>query len=198
MRFDPAPRVVVACVAALFAFAVVPMAGCAGRDGVHTTTKGAVDATGTVQAGSSGDAGGDLGTTPSNGKPWPRKVAIFSQDSGLPAWYPAYLPAGFDIETIDVVELDQGAGLVCDILFLNGDKAVTFVQGSPTNRRYAVDSAEKTPWGDQTAAVVRIDPSDPASPSMIVFEKDGTFVELGGDIPLDELKKMAASMKAVE
>jgi hypothetical protein len=182
-------------VSAFVAFALV---GCNGRDRIHTETKGAVESTGTVQAGDSADSGADVGTAPSNGHPWPRKVGQFGEDYDGTVWYPAYIPAGFELETIDIVEFEPGTGLVCDVLFLSGQKTIAFTQGSPKARGYEASATASTPWGDASASLLPIDPSDPKSPSMVVLSKDGNLAELSGDIPLDELKKIAASMEVVK
>jgi len=175
---------------------VVALSGCSGRNGIHTTTKGAVDATATAQAEGFEDSAAAVDTVA--GKPWPAKVAKFAASVDYPVWYPSYVPTGFKVDTVDAVEFEPGAGVVCDILYLSGDKAITFTQGSPTMRDYEIVSSERAPWGSETADVMYDDPADPTSPALIVLSADGNLAELRGDVPLAELKKIAASMELVK
>ena len=129
---------------------------------------------------------------------WPQKVGSFSTSFKGPVWYPKHIPAGFKIDSLDVVEFDPGSGLVCDIVYLNGDKVVQFTQGSPKTRDYEIVSVGKVPWGTETADVVHEDPTDKTTPIVIVYSKGGNFAELTGDVSDAELKAIAASMVAVK
>ncbi len=115
-----------------------------------------------------------------------------------PVWYPKSLPAGWKVDSVDVVELDIGTGLVCNIVFLKGDTAIVFTQGSPKSRSYEVVSAGKVPWGTETADVVHQDPADPATPVIIVYNRGGNFAELQGDVSVAQLKEIAKGMVPVK
>jgi hypothetical protein len=102
------------------------------------------------------------------------------------------------VDGIDVLELETGSGLVCDIVYMSGDKELEFMQGSPKTREYDIVSVGKVPWGTETADVVYEDPADPTTPKMIVYSKNGTLAELSGTASFEELKAMAASMVAAK
>lgn len=216
MRRTTHPRtrgaVAVAAALALAGFAALTLIGCTPLDQPTTTTTGAVSSTGTVQADISAqptpsptpEATSPASVTPTTPpKPvvptlWPAKVGTFARNFKKQAWFPKYVPKGYRIDTIDIVEMGTKTGLVCDIAYLNGDKAMLFTQGSPKQRSYAIVSTEKVPWGTSTADVMLQDPEDPSSPPIIVYSKGGTFIELQGDPSLAELKKVAASMVPVK
>lgn len=130
---------------------------------------------------------------------WPAKVAAFAKSFKKPVWYPQAVPKGFKPDSVDVVEMDPGTGLVCDVVLLRDGKVIQFTQGSPTVRAYEFVSAGKVPWGTKGKAdVVRQDPADPKSPIIIVFQKDGNLAELSGDVSPEALKAIAASMVLVK
>ena len=213
-------RVLAAVIAGL---GVAGAPGCKSKDTPNVEKRGAIESTGTVQAeipsgatatvqasGFAGTNGGGTssGTTtaPSStqtNKPtaptiWPAKVGQFARAVGSPIWYPKSLPAGWKLDSVDVIELDKGTGLVCDIVFLKGDKALVFTQGSPKERSYDVVSSQRVAWGYETADVVHQDPADPSSPVIIVYNRGGNFAELQGDPSLAELKAIAEGMVPVK
>jgi hypothetical protein len=212
---DPRLRGSIAAITAvaLVVLASLAMAGCACKPlDEPTMESGGVAATGTVQAElpvettvtpetTTGPAAVET-TTPKPVVPtiWPTKVGTFAKSFKKGAWYPKYLPKGYKVDTIDIVEMGTKTGLVCDVVYLSGEKALIFTQGSPTERSYDVISAGKVPWGSgsEQADIMYQDPEDPESPPMIIFTKSGTFIELQGDPSLDELKKIAASMVPVK
>lgn len=203
-------RASVIVTAAVFVGALFALSGCKSKDAANTESAGAVSATGTVQAPLPGETTTSIEPTAPAGsatsaaapKPaaaiWPAKVGKFAKAVKYPVWYPATLPKGYKLENIDIVELDKGTGLICDIVMLNGDKALLFTQGSPKERSYPIVSTQKVPWGTETASVMHVDPEDSASPLVIVYSKGGTFIELQGDPSLAELKQIAASMVLVK
>lgn len=187
--------------------AAFALSGCKSLDAPNTESAGAVQATGTVQADmttATTDATAGAATTPTAPaasaapKVWPAKVGTFAKKFGKGAWYPTYLPKGYKLDSLDVIELDKGTGLVCDIAYVNGESVVTFTQGSPKERDYEIVSVGKVAWGSAKADVVHQDPTDTTSPIVIVYSHGGTFIELQGDPSLDELKKVAASMVPVK
>ena len=137
-------------------------------------------------------------TAPPGNTLWPTKVATFKLNFSGPVWYPKGVPSGFKIDSLNVVEFDPGTGLVCDIVWLRNGKVLQLMQGSPTNRSYPVVSSGKTKWGTETADIVRQDPSDPAAPVIIVYNRGGNFAELSGDLTTSQLKAIAASMVPVK
>lgn len=178
--------------AALATFAVLALSGCKSIDAPNTDTRGAVQSTGTVQAELPPST---ITNSPAN---TPAKVESFAGSFRGPVWYPGYIPKGFKIVSVDVVELEPGSGLVCDIMYTHGAKGLTFAQGSPKQRDYEIVSAGKTAWGGETADVVYEDPADKATPRMIVYGRDGNFAELSGDVSFAQLKAVAASMARVK
>jgi hypothetical protein len=209
LSFDtPAHRRAVLFTLALSAVLVFALFGCKSTEAPNTETQGAVDSTGTVQAPLPGEAtvsvvpsGTPSAATTTAPKPaptlWPEKVGKFAKAEKIPVWYPKSLPSGFKIDTVDIVELDKGTGLICDEVLVKGDKAILFTQGSPTQRSYDIVSAGKVPWGNETADIVLQDPQDPSSPPIIVYFQGGNFAELQGDLTLAQLKAIAASMVRV-
>ena len=200
------------CVAVLLLTATaVGSQGCTSID-APITEKGGVDSTGTVQAtlpvdsapptaspnptaGASGLASPTPASIPAF---WPAKVGAFARNFKGPVWYPKFRPKGFKVDSLDIVRLDVGTGLVCDIVMLNGEKTLQFTQGSPDARSYAVVSAGKVPWGPETADIMYQDPVDTTSPPMIIYNQGGNFAELQGDLTLAQLKAVAASMSRVK
>jgi hypothetical protein len=201
---------------ALLCVAAVGLQGCKGKNTPNTSTKGLVESTGTVQAtmsvettavtsadvptSSAADAANALAAAPAPkvSTIWPPKVGAFAKSFSGPVWYPKAIPKGYKSDSIDLVELEPGSGLICDIVYVSGEKSLGFTQGSPKTRDYEVVSTGKVPWGTDTADVVLEDPADPASAQMIVYNKGGNFAELYGDASIAELKAMAASMVAVK
>jgi hypothetical protein len=150
---------------------------------VDTTTSAAATATATPDA------------TPTV---WPAKVGTFKKNFKKQVWYPTYVPKGFKIDSLDIVELDKGSGLVCDIVYLNGDNMIDFMQGSPKSRTTDIVTIKKVPWGTETASLTYQIPDDPSTLPMIIYYKGGTLIELTAQgASVDELKKMAASMVPV-
>jgi len=216
MRRSIAPpgsrRASLVCVALILFLAALGLAlsGCKGSDEPLTDTRGAVDSTGTVQAEipaestATPQATATVSATPTAApKPttpaaWPAKVGTFAKNFKKPVWYPTYLPKGYKLDSLDVIEMDTKTGLVCDIVYLSGEKALTFTQGSPTDRDYDVVSVGKVAWGTDKADIMYQDPEDPTSPVVIIYNKGGNFIELQGDPSLVELKKVAASMVLVK
>jgi hypothetical protein len=193
--------------------AAVALTGCVPPNLPSTETQGAVSATGTVQAtlpsenatATTTTPGASAGTTMAASKAapavptlWPAKVGLFAKNVSSLVWYPKSLPGGYKADSIDIVELDKGTGLICDIVYLKGDKALMFTQGSPKTRDYPIVSTGKVPWGTAKADVVHQDPTDPSSPVVIVYSSPGNFAELQGDATLAELKAVAASMVLVK
>jgi len=146
----------------------------------------------------------EVGATPANPGTkegptvWLARVGSLAKAVKYPVWFPKTVTKGFKLDSTDIVEMDKGTGLVCDIVYLNGDKVLQFTQGSPKERSYEIESEGKVPWGTETADVVRLDPEDPASPVAIIYYKRGNFAELQGDVTLAELKAVAASMVLVK
>jgi hypothetical protein len=138
-------------------------------------------------------------TVPKSSSVIPAQVVKFAKDFNGPAWYPKVIPKGYKNDSVDVVELETGSGLICDVVFLNGDKSVGFTQGSPQTRDYQILSVGKVPWGTfGSADVIYEDPEDKSSPLMIVFTSGGNFAEIYGDTGIEPLKAMAASMSSVK
>ena len=174
--------------------------------------QGGVESTGTVQADMPIQTTPTVDTTtpgsvtpttapePTAPAPWPAKVGTFAKNFKKEAWFPIYIPKGYKIDSVDVVEMDKGTGLVCDMVYLNGDKVLQFTQGSPKDRSYAIVSAGRVPWGSagNKADIVYQDPTDTSTPPYIVYSHGGTFIELQGDPSLAELKKVAASVVPVK
>jgi hypothetical protein len=208
------PRAAVFLASAVLALVVVALAGCKGINAPNTETQGAVLSTGTVQAPASegvttsssvsasasapATAAAAAPAAPAAPKIWPAKVGSFAKRVKSPVWYPKSLTKGYATDSIDVVELDAGTGLICDIAYVSGDKAITFTQGSPKERSYDIVSVGKTPWGTGTADVMHQDPADTTTPLMIVYNHGGNFAELQGDASIAELKAIAASMVPVK
>jgi|BarGraIncu00421A_1022006.scaffolds.fasta_scaffold01988_5 hypothetical protein len=169
--------------------------------------QGGVESTGTVQADLSATTSGTADTTSSatatstpEATPtvWPAKVGTFKKNFKKQVWYPTYVPKGFKIDSLDIVELDKGTGLVCDIVYLNGDNMIDFMQGSPKARTTDIVTIQKVPWGAETASLTYQIPDDPSTLPMIIYYKGGTLVELTAQgASVTELKKMAASMVPV-
>jgi hypothetical protein len=213
-----APRVARATVlVALLCISLASLQGCKGKDTPNTSTKGLVESTGTVQATLSvettaptsaeiattsvADAANALAAAPPAPKTstvWPSKVGSFAKSFGGPVWYPKTIPKGYKTDSLDIVELEPGSGLICDIIYVSGEKSLGFTQGSPKTRDYEIVSAGKVPWGTETADIVYEDPADPTSAQMIVYSSGGNFAELYGDASIAELKAMAASMVPVK
>jgi len=194
---------------------LVVLAGCTGSDTPNTETLGAILSTGTVQAPTATDdtsdtvnlstdataavvTSGTVTAKPSAPKLWPANVSKFAANVKSPVWFPKTVTSGYKIESADIVELDKGTGLICSIVWVGGDKAIVFTQGSPKQRSYPVESEGKVAWGTEKADIMRFDPEDPESPWVIVYNKAGNFAELQGDATLDELKAVAASMVPVK
>jgi len=129
---------------------------------------------------------------------WPAKVGEFAANYKKRTWYPTYIPKSFAIDSVEVVELDPGTGLVCDIAFTRDKDYVVFTQGSEKARAYDIVSVGKVPWGDQQADVVHEDPSDTATRKMIVLSNADGLAELSGSVSFEELKSVAASMMPVK
>jgi hypothetical protein len=170
--------------------------------------QGGIESTGTVQADLPSDTSATVEATTSatttstpEATPtvWPAKVGKFAKNFKKQVWYPTYIPKGYKIDSLDIVELDTGTGLVCDIVYLNGDNMIDFMQGSPKGRDTDIVSAGKVAWGTEKADLTYQIPGDPSSLPMIVYYKGGTLIELTAQGPsVTELKKMAASMVPVK
>lgn len=205
-------------VIASFTLALLGVSGCTSVNSVNTETKDVVESTGTVQASMTTEpptyapssTAGATGTVQAPGLAapaapgakaaptvWPTKIGTFARSFSGPVWYPKYIPKGYKMDSLDVIEFEPGSGLVADIVYINGEKTLGFTQGSPTTRDYEIISVGKTPWGTQTADLVYEDPEDTTSPQMIVYVNGGNFAEVYGDVSIDELKKVAASMVPV-
>jgi hypothetical protein len=128
---------------------------------------------------------------------WPARLGKFAAAIKVPVWYPKQLPKGYKVLSCDTVEMEAGSGLVADTVFSDGNGGLNLVQGSPTKRSYEIISIAKVPWGTQQADVVYQDPQDTTSPRLIVYSKGGNFAELSGDVTLEQLKAVAASMVPV-
>lgn len=189
------------------------LAGCKAPTEPITVPTSGLDATGTVNA----PLPVDTSTVPATGSPnpasstasasaaskapvgpWPAKLGSFAKAMKYTVWFPKALPTGYKLDSVDIVELDTGTGLICDMAWVSNDKVVEFTQGSPKERDYPIDSVGKVPWGTATADIVHQDPADKSSPVIIVYSKGGNFAELQGDPSLDELKAIAASMVVVK
>jgi hypothetical protein len=161
---------------------------------VDTST---VSATGSVSPTSSSTS--TSAAAPAVSHPWPAKLGSFAKAmKKYTVWFPKALPSGYKLDNIDIVELDTGTGLICDMAWVKDDKVVEFTQGSPKERSYPIESVGKVPWGTAHADIVHQDPGDLSSPVIIVYSKGGNFAELQGDPSLDALKAIAASMVAVK
>ncbi|MDO8914877.1 MAG: hypothetical protein Q7W16_02190 [Coriobacteriia bacterium] len=131
--------------------------------------------------------------------PWPAKVASsFAMKVKIPAWWPKTLPKGVKMDSLDVLELEPGTGLVCDAFFIGGATEIGFLQGSPKTREVEIVSLGKVPWGTETADIVSEDPEDPAAAKMIVYNAKGTLAELTGGTSIEQLKGVAAGMVLVK
>lgn len=150
----------------------------------------------------------------------PKEEAPASADSGVPstftafandlraqpdsaettgtAWYPTYVPTGFVLESIETTELDPAnrTGLVCDVIFANGARKIVLSQGSPVARDYEIVDIDTVAWGSAEAWTMDAD-GDPGGAQFIVYADARNLGELRGDVSIDELKKMAASMRPV-
>lgn len=181
-------RFAVAAIAAL----VVALAasGCGGGAATEkTATKpSAKDASATAPA--------TAAVTPAG--TWPAKVADFAKKAKGPVWYPTAIPEGVTVDALDVLELEPGTGLVCDVFFVGGSTEIGFIQGSPTTREYEIVSLGKVPWGTETADVIYEDPEDTSSPRMIVYSSKENLAELVGGAGFEQLKAIAASMVLVK
>ncbi|MDO8964537.1 MAG: hypothetical protein Q7W30_08625 [Coriobacteriia bacterium] len=186
---------------------LVALAGCAPPPSIDLSDpEAAVDSTGTVQATMAADPSAPVDpTSPATATPaapvkgpWPARVGTFAKSFKGPVWWPMYIPKGFKIDNVDVVEFEPGSGLVCDIAFASGDKAIVFTQGSPKTREPDAVSGTKVPWGSESGDVMYEDPADPNSPKYIIYYAKGTLVELAGDVSFEELKAVAASMVPVK
>lgn len=132
-------------------------------------------------------------TAPLSGD-WPDKVGTFAAAFKGPTWYPASLPKSMKIVSLDVVEMEKGSGLVCDIVYSDGKNFIQFTQGSPKLRTYDTSSSEKVAWGPKQANVVFDDPQTHQGAKTIVYSDGRTLGELIGDVSEEELKAVAASM----
>jgi hypothetical protein len=113
------------------------------------------------------------------------------------AWYPTYLPAGFTPTTINTGELGEGSGPVCDVVFSRGEERVSLSQGSPVMRDYEIVPIGTVPWGSVTADIMDSD-GEPGGATFIVYGDQRNLAELSSDeVGMDELKRMAASMRPV-
>jgi len=142
-------------------------------------------------------------TKPSTTKPaipgLPAKVATFAKNYKGPVWYPTGVPKAFKIDMLDVVELEPGTGLVCDIAFFDGTNVILFTQGSAKARVSDVVSIGKVPWGTSGQAdIMHEDPTDTTTAKMIVFKSGDTLCELNGSVDIEVLKAVAASMVPVK
>jgi len=217
MIVPTAPRVARFLSAAAVCVVLLGLPGCNSIDTPKVSTQGIIESTGTVEATASllttaptsaevptstaADAANALAADPGPTAPsgiWPAKVAAFAKSFKGPVWYPKAVPAGYKVESLDIVELEPGSGLICDIVYTKGESSIGFTQGSPKTRDYEIESAGKVPWGNETADLVYEDPADKSSPQIIVYLKDGNFAEIYGDASIAELKAMAASMVPVK
>lgn len=128
---------------------------------------------------------------------WPKKVGTFAANYKKRTWYPSSLPKSFEVDSVDVVEMDPNTGLVCDIAFTHGEDVIVFTQGSEKARAYDIVSVGTVPWGDQQADVVYEDPSDTTTRRMIVLRNEDGLAELSGSVAFEQLKTVAASMMPV-
>lgn len=202
---DPKPASIrIAIIALAAACLAAATAGCAPPPTLdfNTTQKIPVEATGTAEATmaieATGSADGTASTAPSATGPWPAKAATFAKNFKAPVWWPTYLPAGFKLDVVDVIEYETGSGLVLDCELVSGEKAIIFTQGSPKLRDPDPATGQKVPWGTESADVMYEDPSDTTSAKYLIYNAKGTLVELGGDVPFEQLKAMAASMVLVK
>jgi len=129
--------------------------------------------------------------------PWPAKIGGFAASYKGRVWYPSRSPSSMSVVSLEVVEFEEGSGLVCTTVWSDGTKAVQLTQGSPKSRSYKIVSDGKVAWGSEEAEIVHDDPTDSSSPATIVYAAKGTLAELSGDVSLDELKAVAVSMKPV-
>ena len=212
MRRPTSPRfggaVIIAAMALLFA-ATLLVAGCSCTPiDQPIEEQGGIESTGTVQAELPSETSATVETTTSatatstpEATPtvWPAKVGTFAKNFKKQVWYPTYVPKGFKIDSLDIVELDKGTGLVCDIVYLDGDNMIDFMQGSPKARTTDIVTIQKVPWGTETASLTYQIPDDPSTLPMIIYYKGGTLIELTAQgASVTELKKMAASMVPVK
>jgi hypothetical protein len=170
--------------------AALALAGCKSiNEPIMVKTDKPVSA-GTVQA--------TMTTAPAPRGAWPAKVGEFAANYKKRVWYPTAVPKSFEAPSVDVIELDPGTGLVCDMAFTHDSDAIIFTQGSAKARAYDIVSLGKVAWGDQKADIVREDPDDPSTRKMIVLSNADGLSELSGSVDFNVLKEVAASMKPVE
>ena len=119
-----------------------------------------------------------------------------SQDITGTAYWPTYVPAGFALESVETTTLGESPGPICDVVFKKGELMITLTQGSPVMRDFEITATDHVPWATGTAVVL---PSDPEQGlrEWIVYDDQRNLADMGGDVPLSELRKMAASMKPV-
>lgn len=183
----PSHRVIAAVATLALALAASGCGGGGGADKAPAKPSGK-DASATAPAAAAVAPTGD----------WPAKVAEFATKVKGPVWYPSAVPEGLAVDALDVLELEPGTGLVCDILFVGGSTEVGFTQGSPKTREYDLVSVGKVAWGSETADVIYEDPEDTSSPRMIVYDSTENLAELYGGASFDQLKAIAASMVVVK
>lgn len=180
-------RAVVLAVAVLLAMCAALLGGCKSVNEVNTT-----EATSTVEGKTV-----DATMTPSGKIPtgvWPKKVGTFAASFKGPTWYPTKIPSTMKTVSLDALEMEPGSGLVCDIVYSDGTKYIELMQGSPKGRSYTIASSGKVAWGSAKADLVRDDPGNANSPTTIVYSAPGTLAELSGDVGIEQLKTIAASM----
>lgn len=177
-------------VAALAAIVVLVASGCGGG----TTAKKPAPKPSSTEASATAPAVTPVGPAGT----WPAQVGDFAKKVKSPVWYPSAIPKDMTIDALDVLELEPGTGLVCDIFFVGESTEIGFIQGSPKTREYVIISLGKVPWGTEKADVTYEDPEDTSSPRMIVYNSKDNLAELVGGVDFDQLKAVAASMVLVK
>jgi hypothetical protein len=180
-------KIVIVASAVVLAVVAVLLAGCGGLAGSGAAGSGAATATQSPTA-----------FVPADFVTFAK--ALQAQSGSEPttgtAWYPKYLPAGFKLASIETTVLAPGSGPVCDVIFASGTAQIYLSEGSPVMRDYEIVPLETVPWG--TASASRMDnDGEPGGDQSIVYTDPRDMGELSGDVSMDELKKIAASMVTV-
>jgi hypothetical protein len=120
----------------------------------------------------------------------------YSEPTTGTAWYPTYLPDGFELASVETTTLGEGLSDVCDIVFAKGGSNIVLSQGSAVMRDYEVVPISTVQWGTDHAWTMDSD-GEPGGRQFIVYWDPRNLAELSGDVSISELKQMAASMRPV-
>jgi hypothetical protein len=120
----------------------------------------------------------------------------FSEPTTGTAWYPTYLPVGYQQTSLETTTLGDGQSPVCDVVFAKGDSKIYLTQGSPVMRDYEIVPITTVAWGTESAWTMDSD-GETGGRRFIVYGDQRNLAELSGDVGIAELKKVAASMRPV-